>query len=130
MCPVEITPMVEKMPDLKPTPSKRAKRNRWLLLLALAASVAVTLFFAVRLTVQAVYWSDPTHRDQAIEAWMTPRYVAQSWNIPRDLVGTTLGLGPSDGRRMTLHDIARESGGSVEDLAAALRAAIQSYRAK
>ena len=54
-------------------------------LIFVVASLAAA-FFAVRLVAAWIYWSDPTHRDAAIEGWMTPGYVAQSWDVPREVV--------------------------------------------
>jgi hypothetical protein len=53
-----------------------------ILLLALAFGG----FFAARTVAFWVYWNDPAHRSQAVAAWMTPGYVAHSWQVPRELV--------------------------------------------
>jgi hypothetical protein len=66
------------------------------------------LFFAVRLTVFTIYWSDPAHRDQAVEGWMTPGYVARSWDVDPEVIRAALPP-PPDGtpdRRPTLDAIA------------------------
>ncbi|MGB5557208.1 MAG: hypothetical protein WBN04_04250 [Paracoccaceae bacterium] len=95
-----------------------------------ALALAVTLFFAVRATVFAVYWADPAHRNQALEGWMTPRYVALSWHTPPEVIGTALKLQRDGaGRRITLHQIARDRGVPVEVLLQDLRAAIGAFRA-
>jgi hypothetical protein len=103
-------------------------RHRWLLLGFLAA-VALALFFGVRAAIFTVYWSG--HRDEAIAGWMTPRYVAMSWDVPPEVVGVALDL-PQDGtgRRKTLAEIASDRGTSVETLAGELRAAITAFRAE
>jgi hypothetical protein len=82
--------------------------HRWLLLGFLAA-LALTLFFAGRAAVFAVYWSQ--HRDEAIAA--------------------ALGLSPEEGegRRLTLAEIAADRGVSVETLAAEIEAVIATHRA-
>lgn len=87
------------------------------------------LFFAVRLTVFTIYWSDPAHRDLPLEAWMTPGYVAMSWDVPREVVGEALGLDPDSGARKSLEDLAAERGVPVAALADAIRTAIADYRA-
>ena len=82
----------------------RLWREHRLVFLAFVAALALTALFTIRAAVFAVYWTDPAHRDQAIEGWMTPRYVAHSWDLPRDVVGEALGLDPGGGPRV------RESG--------------------
>jgi len=102
--------------------------HRWLLLGFLAA-LALTLFFAGRAAVFAVYWSQ--HRDEAIAGWMTPGYIAHSWQLPPEVMGAALGLSPEEGegRRLTLAEIAADRGVSVETLAAEIEAVIATHRA-
>ncbi len=99
-----------------------------LVLLAFAAALAVTLFFLVRTAVFWVYWSDPARRDLAIEGWMTPGYVAQSWQVERELVGAVLGLEPGEARGRTLGEIAAARGVPLAELEAELMAAIAEAR--
>lgn len=35
---------------------------------------------------------DPAHQDQDLAAWMTPRYVAQSYKLPPNVLGPALFL--------------------------------------
>jgi hypothetical protein len=102
-------------------------RHRWLLL-AFVIAVALALFFGMRAVLYGLYWSD--HRDEAIVGWMTPRYVAMSWEVPPEVVADTLAL-PRDGtgRRVTLSEIAASRGVSVETVAAEVTAAIEAFRA-
>jgi hypothetical protein len=46
-----------------------------------ALATLVTLFFLVRLAVQAVYWSDPAHRNMVPQPWMTVGYIGRSWGL-------------------------------------------------
>ncbi len=101
-------------------------RHLWLnhraLFVGFALAVALTLFFAVRFAVFALHWSDPAHRHEPPEAWMTPNYIAHSWQVdPRDL-GRALGLPPDHGRRPTLADIAAARGVPLEQVLAELQA--------
>ncbi|MDH3264748.1 MAG: hypothetical protein OEM24_12215 [Paracoccaceae bacterium] len=107
----------------------RLWRDHRLVLLAFAAALAVTLFFAVRTAVFWVYWSDPARRDRAIEGWMTPGYVAQSWQVDREVVSAALGLEPGVARGRTLREIAAAQGVPLAELEAALMAAIAGARA-
>jgi hypothetical protein len=99
------------------------------LLLAFSAAVLVALFFTVRAAVFFVYWSDPAHRDQPIEAWMTPRYVANSYHVPIEMVIETLAIDPEAERRPTLEQLAERRGVSPDRLIADLSAAIAAWKA-
>lgn len=103
-------------------------RHRWLFL-GFALALAATVFFAARTVMFALYWTDPAHRDEAIEGWMTPRYVAMSWQIPPEIVADAVGL-DRDGsaRRTTLADIAAARGVPVEALAAEIEVAVGRFR--
>ncbi len=91
-------------------------RKHRLLLLAFIAAIAVTAFFAVRLLVFTLYWADPDHRRQSLEDWMTPRYVAHSYNLPHDVVREVLELDAEEGKRRTLADIADASDLTLEEM--------------
>ncbi|GAB4386896.1 hypothetical protein [Albidovulum sp.] len=88
----------------------RLWREHRLALLAFAAAALVTLFFLGRLIAFTIYWSDPAHRRSAPEGWMTPGYVARSWQIPREDLVRALGLAPRPDRPATLAEIARSRG--------------------
>ncbi|MFO7921581.1 MAG: hypothetical protein R6U99_12390 [Nioella sp.] len=94
----------------------------------LGLAIVVSLFFAVRLVAFWIYWADPAHQDQAIAGWMTPGYVAYSWDVPREVTFEALDLPARPGEPVTLADLAAERGMSVADLAAELRAAITAHR--
>jgi hypothetical protein len=104
-------------------------REHRLLLVATLVALAVTLFFAARLAVFALYWSE--HRDEAIAGWMTPRYIAHSWVGPPTVFGEALGVEPvQSGRPPTLERLAAERGVPVAELETAVEAAITRYRAE
>lgn len=94
-----------------------------------AAALALTLFFGVRTALFAIYWADPAHRDQALQGWMTPRYVAMSWDVPRDVMERVLAPLARPGDRPTLDRIAAENGISLDELTARIEAAIAAHRA-
>ena len=103
-------------------------RRHRVLLVGFALALLVTLFFAVRLVVHAVYWSQ--HRDAELSGWMTIGYVAQSYHIARDDLALAVGLEPGSGRRLTIAEIARRTDQSVGEVETALLSAIQVERAK
>lgn len=99
------------------------ERNR-IGLIAFVLAAAVSLFFLLRLGLFWIYWSDPDHRNQPIEGWMTPGYIAYSHHVPKDAIIDALGLKPGPHQHKTLEDIADESGRTVEDLTGMLYAVI------
>lgn len=97
-------------------------------LIGMGLALAVAVAFAVRLTIFTLYWADPAHRDQRIEGWMTPGYIARSWEVDPALIRATLALEP--GTRPTLAQIAAAEGIPLPDLIARLEAAIAAARAE
>ncbi|MGB8622641.1 MAG: hypothetical protein WCD16_07470, partial [Paracoccaceae bacterium] len=80
-------------------------RRHRIALSAFVLAAAAALFFALRFTIFWIYWSDPTHREMAIEGWMTPGYVAHSYHVPPQVVRDALGVSPTpDRRRRTIED--------------------------
>lgn len=87
----------------------------------LLACVAVA-FFAVQLLSGMMYWSDPEHREVTPQAWMTPRYIAHSWEMdPKDL-GKALQMPKPAKERPTLSYIAKQRGITVEEVIAEVTA--------
>ncbi len=95
---------------------------------AFLLAAALTLMFTIRTIVFALYWADPAHRDQPIEPWMTPRYVAHSWDLPPERVAAALGVEPGSARRVSLAEIAASSGLSLEEIEQRIRTAAAAYR--
>ena len=81
-------------------------REHRLPLLVFVGGAAVALFFAARLVVFTLYWSDPAHRQQTPDGWMTPGYIARSWHVPREDLSRHLGLEPGPDTHLTLAKIA------------------------
>ncbi len=106
-------------------------RDHRLLMLGFVLALAVSLFFAGRMAMFAVYWADPAHRNQPVAGWMTPRYVAHSWKVPPRVVGAALSLAPpgDGGRPQTLAEIADQRGLSTAEAVATVEAAIAAHRA-
>lgn len=104
-------------------------RRRPLLFTAFAVALALTLFFAVRLAVFSVIWSDPVRRDQPLAGWMTPGYVAHSWRVQPEVIARTLApLTADDLKGRTLREIARQTDRPLQTLLAELEAAIAAHR--
>lgn len=104
-------------------------RNHWLAFGLFVSATAVALFFLAQLAMQMIWFNDPKHRDQQIAGWMTPRYVAMSYRLPRQMMRDVLELSPEQmGRRMTLQELATERGTSVEALSVMLMDAVEAHR--
>jgi hypothetical protein len=104
------------------------KQHPWLVS-GVVIAFAVTLFFVVRIVVFTIYWSDPAHRDQQVQAWMTPGYVAKSWGVPREdfrdlFDGLNLPMVPKP-----IGKIAAENDITLVELIAQIEAAIAAHRA-
>jgi hypothetical protein len=94
-----------------------------------ALALLGTALFGLRATVSTLRWADPARQDQEIAGWMTPRYVARSWDVPPELVAAALGLQQDGtGRRATLQEIAEARGLPLAALVSALEAAIADHR--
>ncbi len=95
---------------------------------AFLLAAALTVMFTIRTVAFTIYWANPAHRDQPIEPWMTPRYVAHSWDLPPERVAAALGLEPGSARGLSLAEIAASGGLSLEEIEQRIRAAAAAYR--
>ena len=100
-----------------------------LLLSAFAIALGLTVFFGVRFITDAIYWSDPRHQDQPLAGWMTPGYVAMSWDIPRDVMHEMLPPPPDQRGRHRLDQIAEDRSIALSVLITQIEAEIARYRA-
>jgi hypothetical protein len=106
----------------------RLWRQHRLALIGFVLAAAVTLVFALRTITGMIYWSDPAHRNQRLEGWMTPFYIARSWHVPPQELGKALALDPPKGRPLRLEDIARTRGQPLDELIAEVETAIEVLR--
>lgn len=107
----------------------RIWRRHPLLLALFALALVAMVGFGIRTVSFWLYWRNPDHREQPIEAWMPPRYVGMSYGIPADVLAPLLGLEPGEDRHLTMGAIAAARGQSLEDLAAEIKAAADAARA-
>lgn len=105
------------------------EHNR-LALIAFVVVVCLAGFFGVKSTMQLVYWSDPQHQDQDLAGWMTPRYVARSYDVPPEVVIAAFDLATdAPPRRVSLETLAAQEGVTLDVLQARLDTAIAAWRA-
>jgi hypothetical protein len=91
-----------------------------LLFLAFVLAVFLTLMFAMRAIMFLVIWSDPARRNQPLEPWMTPYYIAHSYDLEPDTVLQMIGIKAPKRMHPTLEWIAKTNGRSTADLIADL----------
>lgn len=96
--------------------------HRWAMI-GLVAALTIALLFAVRLSIFTIYWADPAHRNQPIEGWMTPGYIARSYDVDPDVIRAAL---PTQlDARSTLARIAAREGVAIDTLIAEIEGAIE-----
>lgn len=99
-------------------------------LLAFIGMLCIAGYFGFNAIAAAIYWSDPRHQDQPLAPWMTPRYVAQSYDIPPEVLGPALYFEPGDPpRRRRLEDIAAANDVTLEALQQRVTKATTAFRA-
>lgn len=89
---------------------------------AFGLAACFVLLFTVRLVLITVHFADPANRRSEPQPWMTPRYVAMSWQLPPDAVAAALKVPPDAPRRPTIEGIARLRGVPVAQVIAELEA--------
>ncbi len=97
-------------------------------LLLFLSALAVMVFFGLRFLWAVFYWSNPVHLHQPPAAWMTPRYVAHSWQVPPQQVAEALQIPAGLPPRPTLQDIAKARDLPVDVLLAQLQATLNALQ--
>lgn len=88
----------------------------------LAVALAGLIWFATGFVREALYFSDPAHREQDLALWMSPRYVGKSWDLPPEVIVRIMELDP-DHAQPTLREVTAHLGISLDDLQARIEAA-------
>ena len=90
-----------------------------------AAAALIMVFFAVKFLLHVGRFHDPVQQNQPLEAWMRPRYVAMSYDLPPQVLAEVLGIGPppkeKDREPLTMADIAEAQGVDLETLTERVR---------
>jgi hypothetical protein len=102
------------------------RRHPWLTS-ALMLAVLLTLFFAGRFAVGAVYWAQ--HRQDPISGWMTVGYIGRSWQLDPREIDAVAGFPLPQGHPLTLEEIARQRGVPVAEIIAQAEAAVAKLQA-
>lgn len=97
--------------------------------LALVLVIVAAGAFGSRAVSQMIYWSDPAKLEQPLQGWMTPRYVARSYEVPPDVVQRAFDLErPTIPRRMSLETIAAQRGITLQEMQSKLDLAVAAWR--
>ncbi len=105
-------------------------RRHPVLTAAFALALLLTLFFAGQFIARAVYWSDPAHRNQQVQPWMTVGYIGRSWQLDPREIDAEAGLPLPQGHPLTLDEIARQRGVPVAEVIAEVQAALLRLKAR
>lgn len=105
------------------------QHNR-LALLAFVTVICLAGFFGFKSVSQFIYWSDPRHQNQSLEGWMTPRYVAQSYQVPPEVIQNALDLDvDAPPRRISLESLAAQGDLTLNELQSRIDTAVAAWRA-
>ena len=97
---------------------------------AFVLALIFLIFFGGRFLLNFIYFNDPAHRNQALEAWMTPRYVGMSWKLPPHILDEVMQIEEKGkGKRIKLDQVVARMGISLEELEARIRSAKQEHEA-
>jgi hypothetical protein len=88
--------------------------RRKIMLAIFAIASVLTVFFIARAVFFAFVWMDPDRGIHPIEPWMTPRYIARTYDIPRPEMQFILDLKPDETPRQPLESLAVARGVSVD----------------
>ena len=91
--------------------------------------LAISLFLAVCFTGRVIYDAidGPPPQNTQIEAWMTPRYIARTWNVPHSVMRELVIMQMVDRRPANLQQIADDRGIPVEDLIAEIQSGLEAF---
>lgn len=90
------------------------------------------VYFLADFGMKASHFSHPENRERQLELWMPPRYVAQSWQIPRPIMFDIFELehnAPHEEIPRTVGAFLDDTGMTLEELQARVEAAKAELRA-
>lgn len=102
-------------------------------------SAAAALFLALALILvgdaaaEAVYFALPANNDRPLELWMSPRFVGQSWDLPRPIIFDIMQIDDSagpEGYPHTLAEVLERTGLTLADLQNRVEAAEAEMKAQ
>lgn len=103
-------------------------QHNWVLVSVFVAAFVLTMWFATRMAMDALYFNDPRNVDVNLKPWMTPRYIVLTYDLPRPFVWELLELDLETDQGIRLGRMSTERGISMEDLTTLVREAAAEYR--
>lgn len=91
------------------------------------AACGLALFFGVRIAMDFIYFHDPRHQNEALKAWMTPRYVSMSFRVPPKHIKGILRLETMEGKRNTMGAIAKRKDITLAELDTIVREGAEAF---
>ena len=112
---------------------QRSKLHRFLLAQKWAVagfilSVIVTVVLVFTHLAEAIYFDDPRHKNEDLQPWMTPRYIALSYDLPRPVVLDLLNIEEGSDFPKRIDVLAERLGLSLSELTAKVRDTAASYK--
>ncbi len=101
---------------------RRIWRKNPILTLAFLLALGASAFFAGRAVNMTIVLAN--RADKPVAGWMTPRYIARSYGLEREDLGTILAIRDGDDARQPLYSLAQEQSVPVADLIAAIQALV------
>lgn len=86
-------------------------------------SFLAVVTLSITLLADAVYFNDPRHREESLKAWMTPRYVSLSYDLPPPVVRELFGIEKGADHPRRLDRLAENVGLSLDELTEKVRQA-------
>lgn len=111
---------------LSPKLRRFLKQQKWVVAGFLVSTVFLIGVSATFLA-DAIYFNDPRHQNEELKAWMTPRYLALSYDLPRPLVMELLEIEKGSGRSGRLDRLSESLGLTLEELTEKVRLAKKAY---
>ncbi|PWQ99623.1 hypothetical protein [Leucothrix arctica] len=96
--------------------------------LGFVTSAIAVIVLSSTMLADAIYFDDPDHKDVTLESWMTPRYVAMSYGLPRTAIIEIFDIDENVESSRRLDHIATRIGVSLDELTNIVRIAALTYR--
>ena len=106
--------------SLNPKLIRFMKARRWEFAgLLLSVIFLITIIFSF--LADAIYFNDPRHKNAELKAWMTPRYISLSYELPRPIVLELLGIKEDENFPKRLDRLSEKLGITLEELTVKVR---------
>ena len=100
-----------------------------ILLITFAVALTLTLGFGIRAAMFAprLHFKMPNAAEQPVQAWMTPKFIVHTYDLPGTVVGEVLGIERGSSPHLPISAIAKARGVDPTTLTIPMDAAIKAY---